>query len=67
MVPIEIFNIYFETSSFRNLKKYYNSSTITNRIGRAHKPGKQNRQQPDSTADSSNIPSTTSSCKETNN
>ena len=38
---------------------------MANRIGRAHKLGKQNRQRPDSTTDSSNAPSTTSNCNET--
>ena len=40
---------------------------MANGIGRSHKPGKQNRQQPDSTTDSSNVPSTTSNHNETIN
>ena len=40
---------------------------MANRIGIAHKLSKQNRQQPDSTTDSSNVPSTTSNHNETIN
>ena len=43
--------------------KYYKSSTMANEIVRAHKLGKK-RKQPESTADSSNTPSTTSNFNE---
>ena len=40
---------------------------MANGIGRSHKPGKQNRQQPYSTTDSSNTPLTTLNRNETIN
>ena len=40
---------------------------MTNGVGFAHKIDKQNRQRPDSTTDSSNVPSTTSNFNGTTN
>ena len=48
----------------KSATKYHYSSTMANKIGQAHKLGKTNRKQNDSTNDPSNITSSTSNSNE---